>query len=288
MVVGGTGFTGERVVRRLAEQGHRVTVVARRTSDTLLVRSVGARIATADLGDQTSLKTAFEGHDTLIFAASMGFGHVPQVVEAARAAGIRRAVFVSTTAVLTRLPVRSKPIRLAAEAAVRNSGLPWTLLRPTMIYGSARDRNMCRLLRHLKRWRVVPLAGRGAALQQPVHVEDVAHAIVASAASASAAGREYVVSGATALTLRELVHHAAAAVGVSPILIPMPDRACSGMLRFAERSGIGLPLRAEQLERLNEDKAFDHAAAKADLGVEPRCFESGIRAEAIELGLADR
>jgi nucleoside-diphosphate-sugar epimerase len=288
VVTGGTGFTGERVVARLKALGIVPTVVARATSNTDRVRALGARIVCGNLDDARQLEDAFRGHDVLMHVASMGFGQVPGVVAAASKAGVRRTAFVSTTAVLTSLPVRSKPVRSAAERAVRESGLEWTIVRPTMIYGSARDRNMCRLLRHLRRWRVAPIPGSGRALQQPVHVDDVAEAIVSAALRPAAVGREYNVSGDRPMPLRELISHAAAAVGVRPIFVPLPTRLAARALRAAERSGLVLPLRSEQLERLNEHKAFDHSDATADLGFAPRSFAEGIRAEAVELGLTSQ
>lgn len=286
VVTGGTGFTGERVVRQLAARGIVPTVVARASSATDAVRAAGAAVVAADLDDPAGLALAFAGHDTLLHVASMGLGQVPGVVSAARSAGIRRAVFVSTTAVLTRLPVRSRPVRLAAEAAVRSSGLDWTILRPTMIYGSYRDRNMSRLLRHLRTWRTVPLPGRGSALQQPVHVEDVAFSIVEAAHRPVACRRDYNVSGARPLSLRALIEHAAGAVGVRPVLVPVAPGAVSLCLRASESLGLRLPVSSEQVQRLCEDKAFDHSAAASDLGFAPRCFSVGIVEEARELGLA--
>lgn len=286
VVAGGTGFTGERVVATLARLGIKTTVVARQSSDTTGVRLLGASVATAELGDSSALMAAFRGHGVLLYVASMGFGHIPGVINAAKAAGIRRAVFVSTTAVLTSLPVRSKPIRAAAETCVRESGLDWTIIRPTMIYGSSRDRNMSRLLKHLRRWRIAPVPGRGDALQQPVHVDDVASAIVEAALRDVAIQRDYVASGAYPLTLRELIAAAGAAVGIAPVFLPLPSSLSATALRVIERTGLRLPIRAEQLDRLNEDKSFCHSAATADLGFVPRHFADGIRAEALELGIA--
>ncbi len=60
------------------------------------------------------------------------------ILQAAKEAGIRRAIFISTTAIFTRLNAKSKDIRLAAEHAIQDSGLEYTILRPTMIYGSPR------------------------------------------------------------------------------------------------------------------------------------------------------
>lgn len=286
VVTGGTGFTGERVVQQVIAHGILPTVIARSSASTAALRSMGARIVHADLDQPQTLHAAFAGHDTLLYVASMGFGQIPSVVAEACATGIKRAVFVSTTAVLTRLPVRSKPIRAAAEQCVRESNLEWTVIRPTMIYGSHRDRNMCRLLRHLSRWRIAPLPGRGMALQQPVHVDDVAKTIVAAALNPRAIGKSYNISGAYPMSLRQLIECAAAEVGVRALFLPLPAAASERILALLERTGLRLPVRSEQLARLNEDKAFDHSDAMRDLGVVPRAFQEGIRQEAIELGLA--
>ncbi len=142
-----------------------------------------------------------------------------------------------------------------------------------------------RLLKYLHRWSVVPIPGRGDALQQPVHVEDVAATIVAAASSPTAIGCEYNISGAEPLTLRQLLTEAGAAVGVRPILVPIPSRSTVRVLSALERLRLPLPLRSEQIARLSEDKAFDHGRAREHLGVQPRSFADGIREEAAAIGL---
>ena len=150
----------------------------------------GAAPLEGDLDDDAALTGVFASArcDALVNLASLGFGHAPAIVAAAVGAGLGRAVFVSTTAVTTGLPARSKAVRLAAEAAVRSSGLAWTILRPTMIYGAPGDRNMCRLLALLIRARrglpasgfpsCCPCLAAAGGLQQPVHVADVAGALL--------------------------------------------------------------------------------------------------------------
>ena len=106
-----------------------------------------------DLDDARHLDEAFAAArcDVLVCVASLGFGHGPSIVAAAEDAGIPRAIFVSTTAVTTTLHPPTKQIRLAAEQQIRGCGLDWTILRPTMIYGAAGDRNLSRLLLRLSR-----------------------------------------------------------------------------------------------------------------------------------------
>jgi uncharacterized protein YbjT (DUF2867 family) len=281
-VTGASGFLGRRVVPRLVARGDTVTALARsRTAADTVVR-LGAEPLAGDLDDPASVDAAFvaSGAEVLVNLASLGFGHAPTIVAAAEEAGLHRAVFVSTTAIFTTLPARSKAVRTAAEDVVRSSALDWTILRPTMIYGAPDDRNLARLLRLLRRVPVLPVPGGGHRLQQPVHVDDLADAIVACLDRPATIGRAYDLAGPEPLTFREVIAAAGAAVGRRPRVVPVPLGPAVAALRVAERVLPDPRLRAEQLERLAEDKAFPIDAARRDLGFDPRPFAAGIAEEA--------
>ena len=89
------------------------------------------------------------------------------MLEAALRTGVERLVLVSSTSAHSRFEFRSAP-KLEMEARVRKSGLRWTVVRPSMIYGSELDHNMHRLLRFLDRSPVFPIFGSGENLWQPV------------------------------------------------------------------------------------------------------------------------
>jgi len=283
-LAGGTGFTGRRVAARLAARGA-VRCLVRAGSDRFVLPT-SVECVVGDLGDAASLGAWLAGCDSLVYVASMGFGHVPGVVAAAEAARIRRAVFVSTTGIFTRLPAPSKAVRVAAEESVRASRLAWTILRPTMIYGAPGDRNMERLLRRIATpWPVV-VPGNGRALIQPVHVDDLADAIVAALCATAAERREYNVSGRAPLSLDATIDAASAAVGRRHAKIHLPLRPVAATLRAFEASRLPMPIKSEQVLRLAEDKAFSHEDALRDFGFAPRAFEDGISDEARLLGLA--
>ena len=144
LVTGGSGFLGGYVLDAAAMRSHEVVALARSTAAASVVTARGAYPLTGDLDDPAGLARAFSAArcEALVNLASLGFGHAPAIVAAARAAGIDRAVFISTTAVITSLPARSKHVRLDAERQIAESGLKWTILRPTMIYGATGDRNL--------------------------------------------------------------------------------------------------------------------------------------------------
>jgi len=287
LVTGGSGFLGEYVLRAGAARGHELTALARSRAAAAKVGWLGAQPVRGDLADPGSLAAAFEAGrcEALVNLASLGFGHAPAIVAATKAAGIPRAVFVSTTAVTTTLPAASRTVRLEAEQEIRESGLDWTILRPTMIYGAPGDRNLSRLLVLLRRTPVLPVPA-GAGLQQPVHVADVADAVLAAAERPGAAGLTYDVAGPAPLSFAELLRTAASAVASRTRFIPVPMPSVVAATRGYELISRHPRIRVEQLRRLAEDKVFAIDAAARDLGYAPRSFADGIAAEAMALRLA--
>jgi uncharacterized protein YbjT (DUF2867 family) len=288
LVTGGSGFLGGYVLREASRRGHETVALARGPAAARTVADRGARPVTGNLDDAAHLDRVFAAAccDTLVNLASLGFGHAPAVVAAASEAGISRAVFVSTTAVSTSLPAPAKRVRLAAEQRIRASALKWTILRPTMIYGAPGDRNLSRLLTLLRRAPVLPVPGGGRHLQQPVHVADVADAVLAAAERPATAGATYDVAGPEPLTFTELLRASARAVASRTQFLPVPLSPVVAAVRGYERLSKEPLIRAEQLLRLAEDKVFAIDSAARDLGFDPRPFPVGIRAEAQTMGLA--
>jgi nucleoside-diphosphate-sugar epimerase len=275
VVTGATGFTGEHVVRALGGTPFRAMVRdASKVGDVL--RRPNVTIVRGDFNDRESMVQAFQGCDTLINVGSLGFGHGPEVVEAAEQAGIRRAVFISTTAIFTTLEARTKAIRLAAEEAIRGSGLAWTILRPTMIYGTDRDRNIFRVVRSLKRVPVFPVFGDGNHLQQPIHVEDLALAIVRASKSDRTVGKAYNLPGQSPLSFNDLIRTVGKALNKRVVLIHVPQQFLLPVLALYNRMSRRPLLKVEQVLRLNEDKAFSYEEAVRDFGFAPRSFEQGV------------
>ena len=288
LITGGSGFLGGYVLREASRRGHETVALARSPAAALAVAGLGAEPVAGNLDDAGQLSRLFAAGrcEALVNLASLGFGHAPAIVAAASEAGIGRAVFVSTTAVTTTLAAPTKRVRLAAEQRIRASALKWTILRPTMIYGAPGDRNLSRLLALLHRAPLLPVPGGGRHLQQPVHVADVADAIVCAAERPAAAGMTYDIAGPEALTFAEILRTSARAVASRTRFLPVPLTPLVALVRGYERLTPHPRIRAEQLLRLAEDKAFAIDSAARDLGFCPRPFAAGIRAEAQAMGLA--
>jgi uncharacterized protein YbjT (DUF2867 family) len=277
-VSGATGFTGRRVVGELGRRGHAVVALVRPTTTGRKLPEA-VRIVEGDMADPTALVRLLAGQDAFVHVASLGFGHAEAVASAVEAAGIERSVFFSSTAVYTRLPAASRVVRLAAEQRLRALPGSWTILRPTMIYGDAGDRNLSRLIRFVARSPIVPLPGGGRALIQPVHVEDLGKAAVDALECAATARREYDLPGGEAAPLRELVRHVGRLLGRPLLLLPLPLRPMARVAGLWHRCGLPPRVSSEQVLRLGEDKAFPFDEAHRDWGYAPRGFREGLAEE---------
>ena len=279
LVTGATGFTGGFTVPILLEHGFKLRCLVRPHSDTRQLASLGVELVRGDLDDPESLPRAFDGVSGLVSIAPLDTGYAEPLVEAAVVHGIERAVFVSSTQIFTRLNAETKAIRLEAERRIAASGLWYTIIRPTMIYGTAGDRNISRLIRYLKRWPILFIPGPGTYLVQPIYVDDVARAIVDAYQEPRAVGNSYNIAGREPLAFNRLVDIIAGLLGRKILKVHLPANALIAVLQKAEAAGLRFFLRAEQLQRLNEDKAFDYAAAARDFGFTSLPFEEGVRRE---------
>ena len=284
-VTGGTGFTGSWMVPLLLKNGYQVRCLYRPSSDRSVLSSpfVSAQgeieWTQGDVSNTETLSASMQGTDVLINLVSLGFGHTDSLLRSAQAAGIQRAVFLSTTAIFTQLDAKSKSIRMDAERLIESSGLAYTILRPTMIYGSERDRNMWRLIRFMRYSPIVPIFGDGNSLQQPIYVDDVAQATLKCLSSDQTIDRSYNIAGKVPLTYNQVIDTIAGQMNKRIWKLHIPYSPVVTLLKIFERVHIPLPIKAEQVLRLNENKDFSYEVAERDFGYSPLSFEEGIRLE---------
>ena len=275
LVSGGTGLLGQGLLRFLREVGkHEVRCLVRQTSP--VERLEGLELAYGDAGDASSMARALRGTDAFVHVA--GIQYTPEVLEAMRRAGVERLVIVSSTSAHSRFEFRSAP-RLVNEALLVGSGLRWTVVRPSMIYGSELDHNMHRLLRFLDRSPVFPLFGSGENLWQPVYYEDLACGLYVALTKPGTDGQIYDLPGPRPLTYLDLVQTAARSLGKKARIVRIPVEPVRRALLVAERLRLPLPVSSEQVLRLREDKAYPYEKARDELGYAPRAFKEGIALE---------
>lgn len=281
LLTGATGLLGGKLLERLISEGHKTRCLVREESPNLSrLDPEQTDIFYGDARVEDSFVHALNGMDALLHVA--GIEYTPQVVPAMRRAGVGRLVIISSTSAHSAYEHRSGP-RLSMEALVRDSGLDWAIVRPSMIYGSELDKNMHKLLRFLDRSPVFPVFGSGANLWQPVYYKDLAAGVFAALTGKETLKQTYDLPGARPLTYLDLVRTAARALDKKPRTFHLPLEPARMALAGAERIGLPLPVKSEQVLRLQEDKAYPYEKARRDLGYAPRNFEEGIKQEVTRL-----
>lgn len=147
-----------------------------------------------------------------------------------------------------------------------------TLLRPTLIYGTGRDRNLSRIVAIARRFGRVVLPRGATGLRQPVHVHDLADAAFAAIASEASVGKAYALPGGETLAYRDMVRRTLAVLPGRPPMHEVPSGVFNLMLAGAHLAGLALDFNEAAVVRMRSDLVYDPADAQRDLGYAPRGF----------------
>jgi nucleoside-diphosphate-sugar epimerase len=199
------------------------------------------------------------------------------------ASGARRVVVLSSTSCFTKVgsddtaeqatvaKLIDGETRLQAWAESR--GIEWVILRPTLIYGLGRDKNLSEIACFIRRFGFFPVLGEAKGLRQPIHAEDVAGACLAALQGSDVRNRSYNISGGETLSYREMVARIFTAIGRCPRVLTVSLWAFRLAVTMLRRLPRYRQWSSAMAERMNRDLVFDHTDAARDLGFKPRAFE---------------
>lgn len=220
LLIGGTGFLGSALARRVAPADFFVTLPTRRIeSAKQLTVLPTARVVAADVHDEATLARLMQGQDAVISLVGILRGDFQRahaelpgkIGRAAAHAGVPRLVHISALAAAADAPSQYLRSKAAGEAALRAAYPAATIFRPSVIFGRG-DSFLSLFARLLKIAPIVPLAGAEARFQ-PVWVEDVVSAVAASLDRPESRGQTYPLCGPREYRLRELVAYAGRLAG---------------------------------------------------------------------------
>jgi uncharacterized protein YbjT (DUF2867 family) len=268
-VLAATGRLGQVLLRHLRDEPATVVAVGR-SADRLAVLPADLEKRVADLSDPAALKAALADAEYVVSCAHAEF--VPAILAALPKAGIERLVLMGSTRCFSDVPDATAQAVRAAEAALVVRPVPSVLLLATAIYGGGAG-VVEQLARQIKRFPVLPLPGTAGRVQ-PIHIDDVAAALVAALLRPNAPGAPIVIAGPKPMTYRDMVRSIAVARRLKLILLPVPPALVELAVGLIDRIE-PLRERAASLRRLLEDKSFDISDMRERLGVTPRDFAPG-------------
>lgn len=281
-VIGGAGFVGRHLCQQLAAQGYRVRVPTRdreRAKALILLPTVD--VVVADVQDPAALAAMVQGCDAVINLVGVlhdargkrGFAaaHVElarKVVAACRANNVRRLLQMSALAAAVDAPSAYLRSKGDAEMIVRESGLDFTIFRPSVIFGP--DDSFLNMFACLARaLPVIALASPGARFQ-PVYVDDVAAAFVRTLPDMKTFGQSYALCGPQRYTLRELVAYVGRITGQQRPILGL-NRAFSFCQAYAME---WLPVKLMTRDNLRSMEVDSVSDSAFPFGIKPQALEA--------------
>ncbi|MBL8671199.1 MAG: NAD(P)H-binding protein [Alphaproteobacteria bacterium] len=282
LVLGAAGFVGRHVVAGLLDAGHDVVAAARRPAE-IARRFPAARAVACDLArdDAAAWRSRLDGVDVVVNAAGLlrdpGLQAVhvdgPRALyDACKSVGVRRVVLVSAISADPEAGTDYARTKLAGEALLRESGLDWVVLRPSLIYaeGSFGGTSLMRGLAALP-WAVL-LPGDGGQRFQPIHVEDLVVAVLRALEGPLLACRTVEPVGPDTLTLKEMLVAWRAWLDIpAGRLLRVPMAVIWALARLGDLIGKG-PLSTVSVRQMEHGNVGDPAAFAAAVGFAPRRF----------------
>jgi len=237
LITGASGYVGSHIARKFVQAGEQVRGLVynpERLKKEGRLEGLPIEWAAGDVTRPESLTQAMQGIGAVIHTVAIAiergsrtyeavnYTGTVNVVEAARAAGVKRFIYLSQLGASADLPYRFMASKGKAQEYVARSGLDWTSLRPAVIWGPE-DEFANTFARLVPLTPVIfPIVGDENAKFQSVWVDDVAAAVVKILADDSTVGQSYELAGPEVMTLEEIERRTLQAIGARRIFIPFP------------------------------------------------------------------
>lgn len=294
-LIGGTGFVGSHLVDGLLAAGHQVSLLVRRGSETKVASAERCRVVKGDLSEPDAIAQTLEGVDAVIYNVGIlrefprrgitfegsQYQGVVDTIDAAQQANVGRMLLMSANGVKQPgTPYQETKFR--GEQALRESGLDYTIFRPSVIFGDPGEQMeiATQLYQQMIRPPLPAVAfhtglspGSGPVLMSPVHVGDVVDAFVNALDDPATVGQSYDLGGPEVLSWQEMLRRIAAAAGKQKLILPMPI----AVMKFGATLLDWLPFfpaTRDQLTMLAEGNTADPAILKGLIDREPTAFNA--------------
>lgn len=285
LVTGAAGLVGIHTCRELSKNGWQVRALIRDPARAAMaLGQLPVEFRVGDVRDATALRSSLSGCGAVIHLAAIAIekkgesyadsntAATERLISAARAEGVQRLIFMSQNGADSRSPYPFLHSKGVAQNSVKTSGLGWTILRPSVIFGP--EDQFVNVLGRLIRLtpKIFPLPGGGTARFQPIAVDDVARVIRISLEKKETVNQTYELGGAIPLTLRQMTERILTAMGTDRKLVSVPVRFLRPVVALAQRLLPNPPVTSSLLDLLALDNTIANNALTEYFKVVPIPF----------------
>ena len=285
LVTGAAGLVGIHTCRELSKNGWQVRALVRDPARAAMVLGqLPVEFRVGDVRDASTLRSSLSGCGAVVHLAAIAIekkgesyaesntAATERLISAARAESVQRLIFMSQNGADSRSPYPFLHSKGVAQNSVKTSGLGWTILRPSVIFGP--EDQFVNVLGRLIRLtpKIFPLPGGGTARFQPIAVDDVARVIRLSLEKKETVNQVYDLGGAIPLTLRQMTERILTAMGTNRTLVAVPIKMLRPIVALAERLLPNPPVTSSLLDLLALDNTISNNALSEYFKVVPIPF----------------
>jgi NADH dehydrogenase len=287
LVTGGAGVMGRGLVRGLLEKGHAVRVLDRPGTR---LDGLDVDLRHGDVTDPDSLRGVFDRVKTVFHLAAVLIASEPVIFErvnvggtrnilhAARSAGVNHFIYVSSASVVyPRTTPYSRSKREGEQMVREQTGLNWTIVRPTLAYNEHGGEEFRMFMQYLRKYPIVPFIGSGKALKNPVHVDDLMRGFLSVVDNPIAYGKIYNFSGGEEISIADLARLMLKHQGDTKPFIHLPVSLCTTLASLLETRMARPPLTWNAIAGVTQDANLDNSQARQDLGYCPIGVREGLQ-----------
>lgn len=283
LLIGAAGFLGPPVLKKLLENNYDINCLVRTDSDRSRLldaaRSAGKKItfSTGNLQSGDSIISAIKKAKSAVYMVDLKYTHLLETfLHTIKLAGLKRVVFISSTTVLIPLECMVKKQKIYSENLIKNSGLDYTILRPSMIYGCPDDTNFSKMIRFIKKKGFFITFGSGNNLIQPIYIEDVADSIVSILDNKKTYQKIYNIAGKDPLKYNDMLDIVKSKLKKQFKVIKLPIKLSKLLISIYAKISKNPSLTPDQVERMAINKSYPYDKAREDFNFSPTSFEDGI------------
>ncbi len=289
LITGSTGFVGQRLTARLTAAGRQVCCLVRGApKERRFPPGVSVHVVVGDIDDPPYLRAAMHDIDAVIHLAalhvedshhtfeSVNYQGTLNVIEAARDAGVKRLVYLSQMGADTNSAYAYWRSKGMAEDAIRTSGLDFTILRSSTLYGEQDEwsTNMAMVLKSVPLF--FPVVGDGQARFQPLWVEDIVRCIEQCLDNPSCSNKTLSVGGPEYFTLDQIIDIMASVLSVQRRKVYLRLPVAAWLAKVMQRIMIRPLLTQTAIDRLSVNATTDLNTIQWQFGFRPERFVDGI------------
>ena len=290
-ITGSTGFIGLNLVNQLVKKKYQVTCFVRKSSDISKLSKLNVKIIYGDITDKESISKAISNQKIIIHLAALTsefsdkygssrlinvFG-TKNLLDICKERKVNRIIVLSSESTKREIKGNYAKTKYEVDELVKNSGLDFTILRPSIVYGEGSGGLFKKTLNYIKILPIIPIIGSGEQRITPIHVDDVVKAIISAIDLEITKNKEYDLPGPDKITFNNFIDNVLEILQIKKRKVHIPFFLVFYCIKFLSLFLKNPPLTSDNLLGLKQEISMSSDEANKDFNFVASSFRDGLK-----------